>query len=100
MRKDPSEGRGPDGDPKAAADRPMSYTPGPTEDNETASAHANRLDQTDTTSLRPERAQLQGEQRSARESSEKEGDSRSASPSGTDSGTTQAPFDRSADPMR
>jgi hypothetical protein len=44
-----------DGDPQAAEENPLSYTPGRQEDNENATAYANRTQQEDTTSLRPQR---------------------------------------------
>ena len=44
-----------DGDPRAAEDNPLSVTPGRLEDNENATAYANRTDREDTTSQRPRR---------------------------------------------
>jgi hypothetical protein len=44
-----------DGDPQAAEQNPLSVTPGRQEDNENATAYANRTEQEDTTSLRPQR---------------------------------------------
>lgn len=44
-----------DGDPRAARENPLSVTPGRREDNEDATAYANRTEQEDTTSERPRR---------------------------------------------
>lgn len=44
-----------DGDPQAAEENPLSATPGRLEDNENATAYANRTEQEDTTSQRPRR---------------------------------------------
>ncbi|HEX8276937.1 MAG TPA: hypothetical protein VF615_30125 [Longimicrobiaceae bacterium] len=44
-----------DGDPRAARENPLSVTPGSREDNENATAYANRTEQEDTTSERPRR---------------------------------------------
>jgi hypothetical protein len=43
----------PDRDAEGIDDRPLSHTPGRLEDKETAEAYANRMQQKDTTSLRP-----------------------------------------------
>lgn len=44
-----------DGDPRAAGENPLSYTPGNREDNENATAYPNRTEQEDTTSGSPRR---------------------------------------------
>ena len=44
-----------DGDPRAARENPLGVTPGRREDNEDATAYANRTEQEDTTSRRPQR---------------------------------------------
>jgi hypothetical protein len=52
-------------DKETAETNRLSMQPGPVEENETASAYANRADQGGATSLRPERAQLTGQDAAA-----------------------------------
>ncbi len=52
-------------DQETAETNRLSMQPGPVDENETASAYANRPDQGGVTSLRPKRAQLTGQDAAA-----------------------------------
>lgn len=86
-------------DRETAETNRLSMQPGPVEENETASAYANRTDQGGVTSLRPERAQLTGRDAAAapddaereQAADESRSDDRSDGPE---------PLTPAADPMR
>lgn len=88
-----------DREPNTEATDPgaISYTPGPLEDKETASARANRTQQRDTTSQIPEGAELR---KGGAEQPGEHGDTRQAEQSESSSTERQPPLGTSADPMR
>lgn len=86
-------------DKETAETNRLSMQPGPVEENETASAYANRTDQGGVTSLRPERAQLTGQHDpAAHEDTQREQAADQSRPDDRSDGPE--PFTPAADPMR